>query len=250
EVDSREMAEGLDREAWNLLRHARTPRTAAILLDQAQGAYARAMERIGRGGPDADGLRALLRRNARSGRHLIEPWKVAIAGPPNAGKSSLLNALAGFSRSVVSPIPGTTRDAVSVSLAFDGWPVEVVDTAGLRESPDVVEREGVDRARAAVEGSDIVLWVADAAGPLPASTDEVARDLAVTSGRLQVVLNKIDLVAVPAGVVPEAVRVSALSGEGLSDLASRLAAVLVPDPPQPGEPVPYTAEECARWSPA
>jgi tRNA modification GTPase len=250
EVDSHELTKGLDHEAWNLLRHASTPRTAAILLDQAQGAYPNAMEEISRGDPEANTVRAFLRRNARVGRHLVEPWKVAIAGAPNAGKSSLLNALAGFSRSVVSPIPGTTRDAVSVSLAFEGWPVELVDTAGLREAPDALEREGVDRARAAVEGSDLVLWVVDATGPLPASTGEVARNLGVTLERLLVVLNKTDLIAVPPDVLPEAVRVSALTGDGLFDLASRLAAALVPDPPQPGEPVPYTPEECDRWSAA
>jgi tRNA modification GTPase len=250
EEDSKELTGGLDREAWNLLRHARTPRTAAILLDQAQGAYAHAVEQIGHGGPEGDAVRELLRRNARVGRHLVEPWKVAIAGAPNAGKSSLLNALAGFSRSVVSPIPGTTRDAVSVSLAFDGWPVELVDTAGLREAPDSLEREGVDRARAAVAGSDLIVWVVDATGPVSVSAGDVARNLGVTPDRLLVVLNKTDLVAVPPGVLPEAVRVSAFTGDGLSDLASRLAAALVPDPPQPGDPVSYTPEECDRWSAA
>jgi tRNA modification GTPase len=150
----------------------------------------------------------------------------------------------------VSPIPGTTRDAVSVSLAFDGWPVELVDTAGLREAPDSLEREGVDRARAAVAGSDLIVWVVDATGPVSVSAGDVARNLGVTPDRLLVVLNKTDLVAVPPGVLPEAVRVSAFTGDGLSDLASRLAAALVPDPPQPGDPVSYTPEECDRWSAA
>ena len=83
---------------------------------------------------------------------------MVVAGAPNVGKSSLVNALAGFQRSVVSEIAGTTRDVVSVQLAFDGWPVELTDTAGLREA-EGLEAEGVARANRALAEADLVLWV-------------------------------------------------------------------------------------------
>ncbi|MBO0696762.1 MAG: 50S ribosome-binding GTPase [Zavarzinella sp.] len=238
----------VDPAAAALIPFARTTRTAAILLDQAHGAYLRAVERIDAGGPDAEGLRGELRRRALLGRHLIEPWRVAIAGAPNAGKSSLVNALAGFARSVVSPTPGTTRDTVSVSVAFDGWPVDLFDTAGLRESPDPLEREGVDRAQATVAESDLVVWVVDATGPRPGSVAIVTDGLRVRGSRVIVVFNKVDRADVPAAEFREAARVSARTGGGVPELASRIAATLVPDPPGPGGPVPYTPALCARWA--
>ncbi len=228
----------LPSRAGALVPLARTVRTAGILLDQAHGAYDRAVAIIEGGGPAAAEMRTVLKRNARVGRHLIEPWKVAIAGAPNAGKSSLLNALAGFDRSIVSPIPGTTRDAVSVSLAFDGWPVDLFDTAGLREAPDDLEREGVSRACAAMEQSDLVLWVVDATGP---------RELSPPTATTLVVFNKTDLMTVPDEESPSAVRVSATTRAGIETLIERVVTALVPDPPRAGEAVPFTSELCARW---
>lgn len=226
--------------ATTAMQHARTVRTASILLDQAHGAYDRA---VASGGSDE-----LLRRNARVGRHLIEPWKVAIAGAPNAGKSTLLNTLAGFARSIVSPIPGTTRDAVSVSVAFDGWPVDLIDTAGLRESPDQLEGEGIQRARDAVRQSDLCLWIVDATGELPASIEEVATSLERSADSTLIVLNKCDLIAIPEDRLCNASRISAVTGDGVAELGARIAATLVPSPPGPGDPVPFTKEQCDRWS--
>ena len=224
--------------AGALVPLARTLRTADILLDQAHGAYDRAVAIVEAGGPVADVTRAVLKRNARVGRHLVEPWTVAIAGAPNAGKSSLLNTMAGFDRSIVSPIPGTTRDAVSVSLAFSGWPVDVFDTAGLRDAPGDLEREGVSRARAAMDQCDLVVWVVDATGP---------RQLPPEASGL-VVFNKMDLAAaVPVDEAPDAVRVSAVTGQGIPELIEAIARLLVPEPPRPGDPVPYTPALCDRW---
>lgn len=237
-----------DNSAARLLSQARTVRTAGILLDQLNGAYNRAERAVLNGGPDAAAVRELLRRNARVGRHLIKPWTVAIAGPPNAGKSTLLNALAGFARSVVSPIPGTTRDALSVTLAFDGWPVEVTDTAGLRQSADELEREGVERARTVVASSDLVLWVLDASALRPRLVAEVAVGLRLLEEQVLMVLNKTDLVDLPAAECPSAVRISAAAGAGLAGLVDRIVSALAPNPPAPGEPVPFTPELCDRWS--
>jgi len=237
-----------DPTAAALLPFARTVRTASILLDQAHGAYADAVK--------TNTHQELLIRNTRIGRHLVEPWKLAIAGVPNAGKSTLLNAFAGFTRSVVSPIPGTTRDAVSVSLAFDGWPVDVVDTAGIRASPDELEEEGIRRAHSAIEESDLCLWVVDSTvGWVEAlrNPPNAARDMvgyAKPSPTLQnvlVVLNKCDLIELPDDLLPEAVRISAATRQGIPELIERISALLVPHPPAPGEPVPFTPALCSPF---
>ena len=86
---------------------------------------------------------------------------VAIAGPPNAGKSTLLNRLARREAAIVSPYPGTTRDVIEVHLDLGGYPVTLLDTAGIRESDDPVEQEGVRRARERAAAADLVLWVTD-----------------------------------------------------------------------------------------
>ena len=97
------------------------------------------------------------------GERLREGLTVAIAGPPNAGKSTLLNRLAKREAAIVSPYAGTTRDVIEVHLDLGGWPVTLLDTAGIRDSEDPVELEGVRRARERAQGADLVLWVVDAA---------------------------------------------------------------------------------------
>ena len=96
------------------------------------------------------------------GERLREGLVVAIAGPPNAGKSTLLNRLARREAAIVSPYAGTTRDVIEVHLDLGGWPVTLLDTAGIRDTDDPVEMEGVRRARERARGADLVLWVVDA----------------------------------------------------------------------------------------
>ena len=131
-------------------------------------------------------VQALLHTYAR-GRLLREGLHVVIAGPPNVGKSSLLNALLGEERAIVTPTPGTTRDLIEESADFNGIPVVLRDTAGLRDTPDEVERIGVERARDAARDADVVLSVLDlSVSPVdPPQTGPEARTV--------VVLNKIDL---------------------------------------------------------
>lgn len=231
--------------AWEDLAKASTLRTAEILLEQAQGALDREMATIEANLADARlRIEALIDR-ARIGLRLVSGWRVVIAGKPNAGKSRLLNALAGYDRAIVAATPGTTRDAVTVRTAFDGWPVELVDTAGVREAEDSVERAGVDRAIRERERADLTLLVLDRSHPL--SED----DLRPPGGSVLVVASKADLPAAwePAEVfgdrVPSVV-VSAQTGEGLDELAAAVARLLVPDPPSPGAAVPFRAQHLER----
>ena len=152
------------------------------------------------------------------GERLREGLVVAIAGPPNAGKSSLLNRLARREAAIVSPYAGTTRDVIEVHLDLGGYPVTLLDTAGIRESDDPVEQEGVRRAQARANAADLVLWVVDASdrvGGAPAEKNE--------SKTKWTVHNKIDL-AVPGPGPGEGRRISAASGEGVDRLVADLAA--------------------------
>jgi len=139
---------------------------------------------------------------------------VAIAGPPNVGKSTLINQLARREVAIVSPHAGTTRDIIEVQLDLDGYPVTVIDTAGIRETDDPVEQEGVRRARARAADADLVLWLADADGGTIAHQGDAP---------VWLVHNKIDLVggSRAAGAARE-FRISARRGDGLSDLISAL----------------------------
>ena len=135
------------RAARLALAEARTQRTAAILLDQYGGALRRAFAEIDAAVAQKAAERAAemverLLARAPLGRHLTTPWQVVLAGRPNVGKSSLINALLGYTRAIVHHSPGTTRDVVTAVTAIDGWPVELSDTAGLREPATPLNRRG------------------------------------------------------------------------------------------------------------
>ena len=103
--------------------------------------------------------------HAATGLHLVRPWQVVVAGRPNVGKSSLINAIAGYQRAIVHSLPGTTRDIVSVQTALDGWPVEISDTAGLRRGSDPIEQAGIELAIDKIAAADLVVLVFDASSP-------------------------------------------------------------------------------------
>jgi tRNA modification GTPase len=217
------------------LAEARTTRTAAILLDQYHGAFrnalTRAIDELERGDPPI--VLQDLARHARLGRHLVVPWRVTLAGAPNVGKSSLANAIAGYQRSLVSPVPGTTRDVVTTTLAIDGWPVEIADTAGVRDAAGSLESLGIERARTAAASADLCLWVMDA------STEPIWPD--VPEANVRLVVNKVDLP--PAWDLDEAsaaTRVSASTGAGVRELIERIGTWLVTEPPEPGKGIPFT----------
>jgi tRNA modification GTPase len=158
------------------------------------------------------------------GEMLREGFRVVLAGPPNAGKSSLLNALARRDVAIVSEEAGTTRDVIEVKLELDGLPVIVSDTAGLREAAGKVEQEGMRRTVARAREADLVLWLIDVMQP-PAT---VPPEIAAMPGRMLMVANKMDLRAregaqpLPEGVIG----ISVLTGQGLDVLTRRLTALV------------------------
>jgi tRNA modification GTPase len=165
-----------------------------------------------------------LMADARRGRLVREGFQVAIVGKPNVGKSSLFNALAGASRSIVSSIPGTTRDALVDVVDINGFRVTLVDTAGLHSTEDEIEAEGVLRARQALASSDLALVVVDASQPL----DQRDRDIlnyTIDNKRL-IVSNKCDITFSTGETLP----VSAKTGAGLDELRNRLTSALDAEP--------------------
>ena len=163
--------------------------------------------------------------SARQGRLLHEGMTVVIAGRPNAGKSSLLNRLAGYDAAIVTPIPGTTRDVVRERIAIDGMPLHVLDTAGLRHAGDSIEEEGMRRARAEIERADRVLFVIDAAEDPAAEAYREERVRLPAGVPVTLVLNKCDLAGSleksPCAKTPR-LYVSALTGSGIEELREHL----------------------------
>ena len=178
-----------------------------------------------------------LREKAEVGLKMVDGWRVVLAGRPNVGKSRLLNALAGYERAIVDPSPGTTRDVVTIRAAFDGWPVELADTAGLRASDDAIEAAGVASALVRQGTADLVVLVLDRSGPF---TEDDRRWIASYPDAL-LVANKSDLPPAwdPEGLGLDVATVSAERGDGIEALASAIARRLVPDPPAPGSGVPF-----------
>ena len=156
---------------------------------------------------------ASLLRTAEGGRLLREGIRTAIAGPPNVGKSSLLNTLLGYDRAIVSNIAGTTRDTVEESIQMAGLALRLIDTAGMRESSDVIEQAGITRTNRALETADLVLEVADAS--IPRVKDHTAP--ALTAPRL-LILNKCDLRIHPDWKDVPGIRFSCATGEGRKEL--------------------------------
>lgn len=229
------------------LPQARGPKAARILARQAAGALDLEIGRVAgvMAGGDADaGTRAAnrLRAAARVGLRLTCPWRIVLAGEVNAGKSSLMNALVGHGRSIVSPLEGTTRDIVTARTVLDGWEVEIVDVAGTRGDETAVssiERAGIDRALAEREAADLVLRVipADAAaGGGPAAGHEL------------LVLTKADLATeATLAAATAAIVTSTVTGVGVDALIAEIVDRLVPeerlDPDLLAGAVPFTRRQ-------
>jgi tRNA modification GTPase len=236
------VADPIAAEARIALACAPTERTAMILLDQQEGALRRALDEIGgilaRGDTPA-ATESIDRLGARAavGLHLVEPWRVVLAGRPNVGKSSLINALVGYERAIVHPRPGTTRDVVTAAAAVEGWPIELADTAGIRAGGEPLEAAGIELARNRLAAADLVMLVFDASQSWSAEDEALARQWPQALR----VFNKCDL---PSGV-DEArhpgMRTCALDGRGIDEFVRAIATRLVPKAPAPGEGVPFLA---------
>ncbi len=245
-------------EAVADLLEAETPQAVRTAAGQLTGALSRRVEEVYRGlvdllahfhavldypDEDIDPFRAQEIAGALGTAHrrleeLLATWQrgkfltrgvpCAIVGLPNAGKSSLLNALVGYERSIVTQIPGTTRDTVEERCVLGGVLLRLIDTAGLRDTDDPVERLGVERSRAALEGAGLVLFLSD--GSLPFSSEEAAllRE-AMAAAPTVLVRTKADLPAVPLPelqLAPAAtIALSVRTGEGLERLAAAVAAL-------------------------
>jgi len=241
----------IEAEARLALAQATCPKAAAILCRQLSygllGSEIDAIRRFTAEGNVAEASRRADRLLAWAplGLRLARPLRVVVAGRPNAGKSSLVNALAGFARSLVSGEPGTTRDLVTTRIVLDGWEIDLVDTAGLRNDPSgPIERAGIDRAREAALSADLVLEVRDAG------------DFSVAGGGVEKpkksfpslsILAKVDLPfkTTPADLPGDAIRTSAVTGEGIDALAAAIVRWLVPREPGPLDAVPFTPRQVA-----
>ena len=174
---------------------------------------------------------AALQAAAAQGRLLTEGLTVVIAGAPNAGKSTLLNRLAGHAAAIVTDIPGTTRDVLRERVQIDGVPLWLLDTAGLRDSSDAIETEGMRRARAAMGEADHVLFLIDAASDPQAMSFAAERARLPAAARVTLVFNKMDLpgAAMPGAAMPvlegvPCLALSAQQGTGMEALRRHLLA--------------------------
>ncbi|MGV3485722.1 MAG: GTPase [Planctomycetaceae bacterium] len=239
----------LYQESMHALSRTSTARTAGYVLDQVRGAMQNfaeqslaAIREEGRGGLErvqAEAARIL--SFADFGLHLSSPWSVVLAGCPNVGKSSLINALVGYERSITLDQPGTTRDVLHADAVLDGWPMVLTDTAGIRgDTRDEIERQGITRARNRISDADLVIWVSDAT----LRTDADQTPPASRPRRMIRVLNKIDLSDHPSEtLVAGQIATAATSGQGIESLRMAIVQALVPEQPMPGSPLPINERQ-------
>ena len=239
---------GLDRvqaAALERLPAAETRLAVRVLCDQLDGALSRAVDAIDLAAPDAAGRLDSLAASAGFGKALTRPRRVALVGSPNAGKSTLFNALVGHNRTIVSAAPGTTRDFINEFIALGGYPLELIDTAGLRRHGGIIEMKGVEATWGVVSDADLIVIVADGSRAMTDSERELARAMLPRAPILA--LNKSDIAAAPnewpdaGGAI--ACIVSALTGDGLPEL-ERVILQRFPDPAAypPGAAVALTEE--------
>ncbi len=265
--DSPAAAPLIIREAVDQLLACQTSRTAAVALDQVRGALRdwaeRAKTQIGRH-PDAniDVLHADVRqiRSASSfGLRLAQPFHVVLSGPPNVGKSSLVNAILGYDRSITLDVAGTTRDLLHADTVIDGIPIHLTDTAGIRESSEPIEREGVRRARTAAAQADLVIYVTQPSVDSSAVESSSVESSSVESSSVESssvesssdwptvkslrVMNKSDLASNCDPPSENEIRTVATTGDGVEELMQAIVAAVVKSFPQAGQPVPLNKRQ-------
>lgn len=242
-----------------LLTQARTLPSARLLMGQQAGTMRKVLAEMAQKGTASEKQKAISQANrllqlaplglaiARGGFRLV------VAGRPNVGKSRLINRWLGYERSIVFDQPGTTRDVVETPMALGGWPFLLLDTAGLRETIDPIEREGVLRARQAISKADLVLLLFDASCGWTPEDTELERRLqtllqeshaGLTRAKLLRVQNKSDLVSDNSANVSSAIAISAETGSGMANLETAILRALIPQPlPLRDEAVPVFEEQ-------
>lgn len=245
----------IEAEVQRQLIQTRTRRTARHVLAQSCGRLAEALQAV----VTATSTEVMLQRVEALlqwqsfAEHLTAPWRVLVLGQPNVGKSSLVNAVVGFERSIVFDRPGTTRDIIDAATVLEDWPFLFLDTAGLRaETRDAIEQLGIRSARSALSACDACLIVVDATQPI-STTELAALPIAQFAGPLAVVISKTDLIAdrlvdvqarlhtLLQELTSRSVQLlpaSAVTGHGIADVAGWLVAALLPHEPAPGTPLP------------
>jgi tRNA modification GTPase len=239
-----------EQEAQEVLIGCRTARTAAIAMDQVRGAFYQWLQSWA-SVTDTNALEAL-RRSAlqivswgRYGVRLSEPFRVVLVGPPNVGKSTLLNAIVGWDRSITSHLAGTTRDRIDEVIVLDGLPIRISDTAGIRPSDDYVEQEGIRRSHKAVESADVVVLIESVDADLGGAVQDILNSLRPDVALLKVV-NKADRLSISErehAANSDQFLTVATTGEGIKELERGIVATLETWLPLPGSPVPITS----RW---
>ena len=231
--DSREIT--LPSTLEQLLLQTRTAKTARLVLAQSSGVLRDALVAAIQAGT-ADAFRLQLNNLLRwesVANHLVDPWGVVIAGPPNVGKSSLLNAISGYERAIVFDQPGTTRDAVETELVLNGWPFCIVDTAGIRrDSRDPVEVHGISHAHDRITAADLILIAVDSSVGWTSDHHDIVREIPKDRQRA-VVYCKNDL-PMSGKTPPEELSLlstSADQGDGIRKLTEWIPSKLIPNEP-------------------
>ena len=205
--------------ALELLPWAVTQKTARILLDQYHGAY-----------PKDIACGKNPERWRHVAEHLVEPWRIVLAGRPNVGKSALFNAILGFSRAIVYEQAGTTRDLLRERTTLEGWPIELIDTAGLHDSEQPIEQEGIRRAMSEIQRADLILH-------LRTPDEEKGPDVLDFHGiPVLEIWNKADLFQELAQ--EKKIAISAQTGMGVEALLKKIIRQLIPEEPPPGTGMP------------
>ena len=234
-------------EAQQVLSQCLTARTAAIAMDQVRGAMSdwatsllSTIEKEPSAGECARREAGELLRFAKIGTRLGQPFRVVLAGSPNVGKSSILNAILGYDRSITFDAAGTTRDVLHADTVIDGLPIRLSDTAWIRASGEPLEQQGALRAQIAAAQADLVIVVCEPRSLIQAGTRKRGMEIVDSTKRVIRVLNKSDLLVDSDTPHLCDLTTNALTGDGIAELMAAIAEKLCDSVPQPGSPVPIT----------
>ncbi|MGZ0168452.1 MAG: GTPase [Planctomycetales bacterium] len=239
-------------ELTDAVSQATTTRTAAFLLEQSSGTLSNALSRLLQfDSPQLTSRLTELLAYSQFGQHLTLPWGVVLAGRPNVGKSTLINALLGYTRAIVFDQPGTTRDVVTGRTAFDGWPFQLADTAGIRNTNDELEQAGIERARRTVKSANLVCLLLDTShAPTPEDHALLAEFSGATRKGEQpalIVAHKADLPSQWSSPLPDnAIHVSSTTGDGVEELIAQIVQTLIPTVPASDTAIPISQRQM-QW---